>query len=103
MEGTRGSDKLAHLRKTEIAPDDLDRLAGLGDIDGIVLTGWHPRGIPPVTEAISGSFHAQPELAGGLVDKIVATGVAGQLRLFPRGIPAWTLVEVQFASEPELG
>jgi hypothetical protein len=102
MDSTRGSDKLAHLRKTEIAHEDLDRLAGLGDLDGIVLTGWHPRGIPPVIEAVSGSFHAQPERAGDLVDRIVATGVAGQLRLFPRGIPAWTLIEVQFASEPEL-
>jgi hypothetical protein len=98
MEATRGSDRVAQLSGAGISSDELDRLAGLGDEDGIDLVSWHRRGIP-ATDVLAGSFHTQPESAGTLVDKIIAGGAIGHVHVFPLGIPAVTQVQVNFNSE----
>lgn len=99
MEGTRGSDRVAQLQGTEISEADLDQLAGLSDAPGIDLVGWHRRGIPAV-DGISGTFHAQPESVGGLIDQMITGGLVREIQVFPFGIPAITQVQVQFASGP---
>ena len=92
MEGTRGSEKLG---TGEIAAEDLDRLAGFGELDGVELVGWHRKGIPAI-EQILGTFHAQPDAAGTVVQGLATSGLVGGLHVFPKGIPAVTLVEIQF-------
>ncbi|HEX3875125.1 MAG TPA: hypothetical protein VHW26_13310 [Solirubrobacteraceae bacterium] len=98
MEVTRGSDKVGQLGRAEISQEDLDHLAGLGEVDGVDLVSWHKRGTPAI-ERVSGSLHVAPSEAGRLVDQIVAGGVVGGLHVFPRGIPAVTLVEMQFDTD----
>jgi hypothetical protein len=98
MEGTRGSDKLQNLKKAEISDEELDRLAGLSEEEGVELVDWLIRGIPAV-DSVAGSFHVRPGSLGGVIEKLIAEAAVRQVVVFPYGIPATDLAEVRFSSE----
>jgi hypothetical protein len=98
MEGTRGSDRLESLKKAEISEEELERLVGFAEEEGVDLVDWLIRGIPAV-DSVAGSFHVRPGSLGSLIERLIAEGVVRQVVVFPYGIPATELAEVRFSSE----
>jgi len=94
----RGSNKLMAAR--EFSEDDLSLFSSLAEEDGIRLVDWRQFGRPAV-EGLGGAFHVQPETAGAIVDRLISSGLVGHLRVFPRGVPAVQLVEIEFGSSAQ--
>ncbi len=93
MEG-RGSDRLAHLHKHHLSEDHLDRLARLGDVDGVKLIGWEPRGSAGV-ESVKARFIVRPESLADLIERLMRDRLANHFHGLTNGVlPEPTLVEL---------
>lgn len=102
-ESERGSARLIRERmgsRQSVSEEDIGRLAGVFDLSDVVVERWWWRGQPAV-DLVGGVLDVPQGLVGEVVGRLLETEVPLEIRVFPKGIPAFDAVRsasVQFRS-----
>jgi hypothetical protein len=99
MEADRGSERMMQERmdRRTLSREQLLELIELSRRDGVELRHFFPKG-QPEPDAVFGTFHVNPDIAGTLLDEILRQTIRFDLEVFPYGVPRIDIIQIDFAS-----